>query len=41
MDPFFAALIAVGFMGAVFVVFGVLPEWLQRSRTGNVEPGGH
>jgi hypothetical protein len=30
MDPFFAALIAVGFMGVVFVVFGVVPGWLEK-----------
>ncbi len=30
MDPFFAALIACAYMGAVFLVFGLLPGWRAR-----------
>jgi hypothetical protein len=27
MSPFFAALIAFGYMASVFVVFGLVPSW--------------
>ena len=37
MDPFFAALIAVAFMGTVFIVFGVLPDWMEQKRSASAE----
>jgi hypothetical protein len=32
MDPFFAALVACGYMAAVFVLFGLLPQWRRKER---------
>jgi hypothetical protein len=30
MNSFLAALIASGYMGSVFVVFGLIPRWRHR-----------
>jgi hypothetical protein len=32
MSPFFAALVAGGYMACVIVVFGVVPGWLAKSQ---------
>jgi hypothetical protein len=32
MDPFFAALIACGYLAAVFVLFGLVPQWVHKER---------
>jgi hypothetical protein len=31
MNPFFAALIACGYMASVFVVFGLAPRWRHKT----------
>jgi hypothetical protein len=31
MDPFFAALVACGYMASVFVVFGLVPRWFGKA----------
>jgi hypothetical protein len=31
MDPFPAALIACGFLAAVFVLFGLVPAWRHKA----------
>jgi hypothetical protein len=31
MNPFFAALIACGYMASVFVIFGLVPRWRHKA----------